>query len=377
MIKSHGAIEPAIIGLSGGRRANHLQTERDFLRTEVLKTGLGLGLATLGGMIALALGAPLPWLIGSMIAVSVWVLGGGEAPIPDWLRSTAFVAIGISMGGGVTPETLQGLVAWPLSVVALCLAIPAIIVVATIYMTRIGWDRRSAILAAAPGALSMVIAIAVDTRADVRRISIVQSVRLVVLIAMVPSLIAMFGEAPIEATFGMATPPRLDDPAYWTELAILVGSGLAGGFVLHRLGLPGGFLFGAMIVSAVLHGSGMITVNLPPSVLVPGMVVLGTIIGGRFAGASFRDLWQTSATALVTLALTLTVALVFALGVSRLLGLPFGQVLLAFAPGGLEAMTIMAFALDLDPAYVGAHHLIRFLGLGLLLPLFMGPRREN
>ena len=110
MIKSHGAIEPAIIGLSGGRRANHLQTERDFLRTEVLKTGLGLGLATLGGMIALALGAPLPWLIGSMIAVSVWVLGGGEAPIPDWLRSTAFVAIGISMGGGVTPETLQGLV---------------------------------------------------------------------------------------------------------------------------------------------------------------------------------------------------------------------------------------------------------------------------
>ena len=73
----------------------------------------------------------------------------------------------------------------------------------------------------------------------------------------------------------------------------------------------------------------------------------------------------------------MTVALIFALGVSRLLGLPFGQVLLAFAPGGLEAMTIMAFALDLDPAYVGAHHLIRFLGLGLLLPLFMGPRREN
>lgn len=31
-------------------------------------------------------------------------------------------------------------------------------------------------------------------------------------------------------------------------------------------------------------------------------------------------------------------------------------------------MTIMAFALDLDPAYVGAHQMVRYLGLALLMP---------
>lgn len=334
-------------------------------------------MAAVGGIIALMLGAPLPWLIGSMIAVSAWVLVGRAAPVPDWLRGTAFVAVGISMGGAVTPETVRGLATWPLSIVALCLAIPAIISVATIYLTRIGWDRRSAILAAAPGALSMVIAIAIETNADLRRITIVQSVRLVVLIAMVPSLIAVFGDAPIAATVGMATPARFGDPVYWMELAILLGLGIAGGIALRKLGVPGGLLFGAMIVSAILHASAIIEDNLPSEILIPGMVIIGTIIGGRFAGASFRDLRQTSATALVTLALTLTVALAFAVSVSRLLGLPFGQVLLAFAPGGLEAMTVMAFALNLDPAYVGAHHLIRFLGLGLLLPMFMGPKRSG
>ena len=34
----------------------------------------------------------------------------------------------------------------------------------------------------------------------------------------------------------------------------------------------------------------------------------------------------------------------------------------------LEAMTIMAFALPLDPAYVAAHQVARYIGLVLLMP---------
>ena len=37
----------------------------------------------------------------------------------------------------------------------------------------------------------------------------------------------------------------------------------------------------------------------------------------------------------------------------------FADVVVAYAPGGLEAMTILAFALHLDPVFVGAHHLSR------------------
>ena len=43
--------------------------------------------------------------------------------------------------------------------------------------------------------------------------------------------------------------------------------------------------------------------------------------------------------------------------------------LVAYAPGGLEAMTILAFALHLDPAFVGAHHLWRFLYVSVMMPL--------
>ena len=57
-----------------------------------------------------------------------------------------------------------------------------------------------------------------------------------------------------------------------------------------------------------------------------------------------------------------------AYSVSSWIGLPFGQLLLAYAPGGLEAMIMMAFILDLDPAFVAAHQLVRYIGMILILP---------
>ena len=45
--------------------------------------------------------------------------------------------------------------------------------------------------------------------------------------------------------------------------------------------------------------------------------------------------------------------------------------ILAFAPGGIEVMTIMAFALHLDAAFVAAHQLVRFLMITVYAPLLM------
>ena len=42
---------------------------------------------------------------------------------------------------------------------------------------------------------------------------------------------------------------------------------------------------------------------------------------------------------------------------------------MAYAPGGLETMAILAFALHLDPAYVAVHHLARFMFVSLMMPI--------
>ena len=39
--------------------------------------------------------------------------------------------------------------------------------------------------------------------------------------------------------------------------------------------------------------------------------------------------------------------------------------MIAFAPGSVDAMMLLALALHLDPVYVGAHHVIRIIFVSL------------
>jgi uncharacterized membrane protein AbrB (regulator of aidB expression) len=72
--------------------------------------------------------------------------------------------------------------------------------------------------------------------------------------------------------------------------------------------------------------------------------------------------------ALIAFAVSMAVAVLFAWPASRIANVPLLSAIIAFAPGGLEAMAMLAFALGLDPLYVAAHHLIRFFGIAFALP---------
>ena len=61
----------------------------------------------------------------------------------------------------------------------------------------------------------------------------------------------------------------------------------------------------------------------------------------------------------------------FAAPVAALTGLPLGQLWVAFAPGGVEAMAAMGLALGYDPAFVAVHHLVRLAVLFVIVPLFL------
>ena len=43
----------------------------------------------------------------------------------------------------------------------------------------------------------------------------------------------------------------------------------------------------------------------------------------------------------------------------------------AYAPGSIDAMMILALALHLDPVFVGAHHLARVFTVTLALPIIV------
>jgi membrane AbrB-like protein len=102
-------------------------------------------------------------------------------------------------------------------------------------------------------------------------------------------------------------------------------------------------------------------------------LIVGAWVGSRFIGFDWRLLRRLMLAAGASFLAAFATAAAFAILSARLSGAPFADALAAFAPGGLEAMTMMAFALGLDPLFVGAHHLARFLFISIALPV-MGPR---
>ena len=103
--------------------------------------------------------------------------------------------------------------------------------------------------------------------------------------------------------------------------------------------------------------------------MVAAYVVLGTFIGSRFSGITLAALQRLALASLGAFAVALAVAGTTGFAVAELTGEPVSQVLIAFAPGGLDAMTALAVALQMDTAYVAAHQLARFAGIALVAPV--------
>jgi hypothetical protein len=88
----------------------------------------------------------------------------------------------------------------------------------------------------------------------------------------------------------------------------------------------------------------------------------------RMAGttaSTLRSLWRP---ALALLASSTLIALAGGYLTHLLSGVPTANALIAFAPGGLEAMVALGLALGLDPLYVTSHHVARFVLLSLTIP---------
>jgi membrane AbrB-like protein len=331
-----------------------------------LALAVTLAVAAAGGALFAFLGLPAAWLSGSLVAASALALAGFPARVPDGLRRVVFVVLGISMGAAVTPETIAGMRNWPITMIVLALSIPGAMGAVMLYLGWAGWDREESFYASALGAMSAVIAAATDAGVDVRKVVFAQSVRVFLLIAALPGILVALGLAAPEGR-AVAAPSFAIGPLW--EIALMAAGGIAGGLVAERLAVPGGLIVGAMLVNAILHGTGFVTALLPLQVLIPCFILLGAFVGARFAGTDFAMLRRLLVHSVGAFVVAVAASSTFAVAAALLSGEGIGKTVVAFAPGGLEAMIILAFLIGLDPAFVGAHHLVRFVLIAMFLPL--------
>lgn len=335
-------------------------------RQTLLHLGETLLVGTVGGVLFNAVGIPAGFLSGAMIFVGIAALAGRPMTIPSPYARVVYVLIGISLGGSVTPETLKGISTWPLSVVILCVGMTCATFGSAFYLRKVhGWDMLSALFGSSPGALSQVIVHATQHQSDLRGIAFVQTVRVVILTALLPVALVLFGLAPS----GPVMRPAVSESV--PEIVALVIVSTVSAIIAHYVRFPGGLIFGSMLASAVLHGSGVIHAGMPWWIVAAVMISLGSLSGARFANTDLRQLAKYLVAAFGSFAVAVAIVSVFAAASAWLVKLQLSDIVVSYAPGALDAMMILALALHLDPIFVGAHHVARFLLISLSLPVFV------
>ncbi len=323
---------------------------------------LTIAIAATGGAVFHAFGLPAAWLSGGMVFVAVATLANVPTIMPNRVRDTLFVLIGITMGSGVSPDVVERMGEWPISM-ALLAVVVILVTFAGYAVLHYGarWSRETAFFGAIPGALSYVIALASERGADLPRIASSQSFRLFILVAILP-----YAVVSSSGTLGSAEGVRTISTVF--EVLVGIPLCLAASLLAVKLRIPGGYMTGAFFMSAGLNASGVWTLVLPDYVVLPCFVMMGALIGCRFGEMTFRQFVSVLGASFVAFCAAFLTSIAGAIVMAALVDIPIGQALLACAPGGLEVMTLLAFMLDLDPAFVAAHQIARFTTMILVLP---------
>jgi membrane AbrB-like protein len=332
-------------------------------RAKTLSVLETLAIGTAGGLFFVFAHFPGGLISGAMLAVAIAAMAGRPLSVPPILTQSVLVVLGISLGSVVSRELLQHVSAYPLTIALLALATFCSTFGSSYYLQRVhGWDRTSAFLAGSPGALSQITILAVERGADLPAIAVVQTLRVIALAAVLPLLLALGGLAPASApamTLTTASP---------IELAGLVAAALALSMLLRLAKFPASWMFGAMIASGVLHGMGLIEGGVPPWVRNVALVGIGALMGSRFARMKTKTLLGHLNAAVGSFAIAIVISGIFVLAIVLTTNVHFSDILVAFAPGAMDAMLALALTLHIDPVFVGAHHLARFVFVTIATP---------
>ena len=345
--------------------------------------GLTLLIGAVGAAVARAVSFPGGVFTGAMLVTAA--AGLLNAPLqnpPGWLRSSARIVLGLTVGATVTAETV--------SVVADALLPVAIMVVCMVLMgLGMAWGLQrftrmslaTSLCGASPGALAAMVALADDLGGDPPVVASMHLVRLISVLLFMPAFVtaafATGAAAPASAVATAAAPDLLP-----LRLAALVALGLGVGYVAIRLRMPAAEILSGLVVAAVLNPALLHVPDLPGWWRVFAQWIVGAGVGTMVTRETLRSFRPY---ALAGGAMTLGV-----IGIGLGLGWALAQVtsidlvtaIMGCSPGGADTLIILAGELGADQQLVAAMHVSRLVILMLLLPIItriatarLAPRR--
>lgn len=286
--------------------------------------------------------------------------------LPGWGVVVAQGLIGITVGALVDLATLQRLGTE---------AVPVVLVVVGTLALSIGAGRvlalrrdvspTTGVFSLVAGGASGVVAVARDLGADDRVVTVVQYLRVLVVLLTMPVVTALVFHPPS----GDGTPGEAGAglPA---DLAFVATSLVLGLLVARLVPVSTMSLLGPLLVSSVLAAGGWLgPVSVPTALEWLAFALIGVQVGLRFTRASLVSIARMLPVVLALIAVVVVGTAGLGVVLTWLTPADPLTAYLATTPGGLFAVLAIAADSGADATYVMAVQLLRLLVILAILPL--------
>jgi uncharacterized protein len=317
---------------------------------------LALAVCAAGGAMFAWLRTPLPWMIGPLVTMAVLNFSGARLRSFRWGRQSGQLIIGTALGLYFTPVVAREVASfWPLLLGAALFAIMLAWACGWLLSRLTGTDRTTAFFASVPGGAAEMAVLGERYGARVDQVVFAQSLRVLVVVVVVPFALTYSGVHGADAYSPVPVP--FDGP----KLGLLLAMAAVAGAVATMIGMPNPFMFGPLLASIAITTNEVALSSVPGPLSNLGQLLLGCALGSRFEKEFLAGLSRFATAVLASIAFAMALAVAFSVVLNSLAGVPFASLVLATAPGGFAEMCITAKVLQLGAPLVTAAHVTRVL----------------
>jgi len=309
-----------------------------------------------GGALFSAVRAPLPWMLGPLLAMAFGKFLGADLASPKGGRATGQLIIGCALGLYFTPVVGHEVVAhWYLLIAAAAFAV-LLAYASGWFLTRsTGLDGTTALFASVPGGAAEMTVLGERFGARPDRVVLAQSLRVMIVVVAVPFLFSFLGVHGVEDY----RPAQIGVDA--AGLLALLGLAATAGALLAKLGMPNAWMLGPLAVAVALTLAEVGLSAIPVWLSNSAQLLLGCALGSGFDRKSLSRAPRFVAVVCASVVLAIAVSALFAWGLALAGTVPISTMVLATAPGGMAEMCVTAKVLQLGVPLVTAAHVTRVI----------------
>jgi uncharacterized protein len=318
-------------------------------------------------VIAEYLKIPLAWMLGPMLAISIATLSGLKLKMPKLALSIILIILGLYIGNYIDKKLLYQTHKWIGTSAIMFIYIMICIVFVSKYLEKFAkYEKKTSFFSAAPGGLGPLVMLAEHEKSDISQVATSHLIRLIVIITVFPFVVDQFSNETVLADEQFSF---LDQNHY--HLIYLIFASLVLIFLFDRLKIPAPLLSGTLVASGILQISNLAYYQLPTQSIDFGLLILGASVGCRFAGKTLHEVYLNTKHSVVATLLLVLFSVIAAIAASFVIDKNFFSLLLAYCPGGIYEVAVIAIAFDLDPEFVAFHHIIRLLMILFIVPIIV------